>query len=179
MTEPHIETNLSSDDELAQRSLIEREAFSALYRRYLARVYRFCSSKVSTVQEAEDLTGQVFLDALRALPRYHPQGHFAAWLFAIARRRTADHYRGGPPPLELLDTLPAPILTDPYGDRERLNALLARLPSADLDLLRLRYAAMLDYAEIGRVLGRTPNAVKMTHHRLLHKLRACWEDDHD
>ncbi len=179
MTAAINETIQPDDDDLARRAAGDREAYSELYRRYLARIYRYCRSKVGSPQEAEDLTAQVFLDALRALPRYRPQGHFAAWLFAIARHRSADHHRGGPPSLELPETLAAPAAADPNSDRARLNVLLGALAPAELELLRLRYAAELDYAQIGRVLGRSPAAVKMAHHRLLRKLRAQWEEDND
>jgi RNA polymerase sigma factor (sigma-70 family) len=177
MNETHHPTPLP-DDELAQRAANDREAFSELYRRYLARVYRYCRSRVGSAADAEDITAQVFLDALRALPRYRAQGNFAAWLFAIARRRSVDHHRGGPPPLELFETLPDSS-GESCADAACLNALLATLPPSDLELLRLRYAADLDYAQIGHLLARSPAAVKMAHHRLLLKLRARWEDDHD
>ncbi|HEY7355449.1 MAG TPA: sigma-70 family RNA polymerase sigma factor, partial [Ktedonobacterales bacterium] len=61
-------------------------AFDALYQRYLARVYRYLRAHVGSDDEAADLTQQVFLKALDALPRYRPRGApFAAWLFQIAR----------------------------------------------------------------------------------------------
>lgn len=179
MTDPHQPHLPPTDDELARQALADRAAFSSLYERYLARVFRYCSFRVGSAAEAEDITAQVFLDALRALPRYRPQGNFAAWLFSIARRRCADHHRAAPPPFELLDSLPEPGDAIAAARRERLNALLARLPAADLELLRLRYAAGLDHAGIASLLHRTPAAVKMQHHRIVGKLRALWEEDDD
>ena len=178
MTEPPPIPFPFSDDELALRSRQDPAHFGELYRRYLPRVYRYCRFRVATSAEAEDVTHQVFLDVLQALPRYRPQGHFAAWLFAIARRRCADHHRAGLPELDLLETLPAPVPAQTAEERERLNALLRALSGAELELLRLRYAADLEFPQIARLLGRTTGAVKMAHHRLLEKLRASWEDDH-
>lgn len=177
MTEPQPLPLTPTDDELALRAPNDRAAFGELYGRYLVRVFRYCSFRVSSTVDAEDITAQVFLDALRAIPRYRPQGHFAAWLFSIVRRRCADHHRGAPPPLELLDALPAQTDQASTVHNEKLNALLGRLPAADLELLRLRYAADLDYAQIGKLLHRTPAAVKMQHHRVVSKLRALWEED--
>lgn len=179
MPDPQPHKPIATDDELALRAQSDRTVFGNLYDRYLARVYRYCRFRVGSVTEAEDITAQVFLDALRALPRYRAQGQFAAWLFRIARRRCADHHRAAPPPLELLESLPTPADFPSSSRREQLNVLLAQLPAADLELLRLRYAADLDFAQIGKLLHRTPAAVKMQHHRVLSKLRARWEDENE
>src|SRR5690606_23373838 len=81
-------------------------AFAALYRRYVGPVYRYLYSRLGHAAEAEDLTAQVFSEALQALPRYRERKRFAAWLFAIARRRLADHYRRQRPSEPLDERLP-------------------------------------------------------------------------
>ena len=67
--------------------------FNRLYLAHIRPIYRYIFSKVGDVKQTEDLTAQVFLEALESLPRYHHNGHFAAWLFSIARHKVADHYR--------------------------------------------------------------------------------------
>src|ERR1051326_6610003 len=68
--------------------------FDMLYQRYLGPVYRYMRAQTSSADEAADLTQQVFLQALKALPRYRSRGApFAAWLFQIARHVATDAYR--------------------------------------------------------------------------------------
>ena len=67
-----------SDDELALEARRTPAAFAALYRRYAVRVYRYLYGRVANRADAEDLTSQTFVQALEALPRYRPQGHFVA-----------------------------------------------------------------------------------------------------
>ncbi|MCZ7671786.1 MAG: sigma-70 family RNA polymerase sigma factor [Chloroflexi bacterium] len=81
------------DAALMQAAQRDTEAFVPLYRRYVRRIYRYLYSRLRNSADAEDLTSQTFTEALAALPRYQEQGAFAAWLFAIARRRLTDHYR--------------------------------------------------------------------------------------
>jgi RNA polymerase sigma-70 factor (ECF subfamily) len=139
-------------------------------------VYRYLCSRTGNAADAEDLTAQVFLEALQALPRYKHRGHFAAWLFTIARRRAADHYRQ--PTLLPLDELLAPADDDdPLAQAVRtetlahLHRLVSGLDEPDVELLRLRYAAGLTFAQIGATLNQREGAVKMRLHRLLTKLQ--------
>lgn len=169
-----------TDEALVRLAQQDRAAFTPLYRRYAARVYRYTYSRVGSTAEAEDLTSQVFADALASLPRYRARSRFAGWLFTLAYRRCADFHRKPP-----TDALPDQIASSPEGDpaeqvlrREtlyRLEELLAVLPEAERELLRLRYAAGLSHREIADVLGRSEAAVKMAHSRLLHQLKLHWE----
>jgi hypothetical protein len=62
-------------------------AFASLYELYFARVYRYLRMWVEHESDAKDITQQVCLQALTALPRYEKRDTpFAVWLFTIARR---------------------------------------------------------------------------------------------
>ncbi len=167
------------DDALARAAQKNRAAFVPLYRRYATRVYQYIYSRVSNQADAEDLTAQVFADALAALPRYRPQGRFAGWLFTFAYRRSADFHRR--PRVETLtDQL---TTTDPGPDElavqretfQRLEQLLDQLSQEEQEMIQLHYAACLSYAEIGDVLHCSEGAIKMAMSRLIQKLRARWE----
>lgn len=55
-------------------------SFTQFYNAYIRLIYRYIYSKVGEVRQTEDLTGQVFLEALASLPHYRHDGHFAACL---------------------------------------------------------------------------------------------------
>lgn len=152
-------------------------AFAQLYRRHLNRVYRYLYWRVGERAVAEDLTSQVFLAALESLPRYRHQGNFAAWLFAIARRKAADHFRqvSRHGSLEELDDplsgegdpLPQVIADE---QMRKLVQALASLGDEEQDLLRLRFASGLSFDELATLFNRKPAAVKMQLYRLLDRL---------
>ncbi|MDI6696767.1 MAG: sigma-70 family RNA polymerase sigma factor [Anaerolineales bacterium] len=173
----------NTDESLVQRALQERQAFAALYRRYVERIYRYVYVRIGgETYLAEDLTSQIFVDALEGLRQYRDQGQFAAWLFSIARRKIADHYRArrNQVSLDWLDN----IL---HADDNPLQALLEaedirlarqikeRLNDNERELIELRYAAGLSFEEIAQLLGRKPSAVKMSLYRLLERLREEWQ----
>ncbi len=174
----------ASDDDLVLAIRSEPAWFAVLYRRYASRVYRYLYGKVGNKTEAEDLTGQVFLEALQALPHYRPRGAFAAWLFTMARRRAIDLYRQdkGELPVDWLEehasTEPDPLLqTIRLEDLYRLAALYNRLDDEKQELIRLRYAAGLSYSEIGGILGCSQAAAGMAIHRTLQWFKDHWEDE--
>jgi DNA-directed RNA polymerase specialized sigma24 family protein len=72
------------------RSASGQAAFAALYRRYLAPLYRYLYVRTGDVGAAEDLTSQTFVAALEGLPRYRERGTFAGWLFTIVARKRMD-----------------------------------------------------------------------------------------
>ena len=72
-------------DEAAWRELVARHT-----RRVFALAYRF----TGRVDEAEDLTQEIFVKVYQTLERYRAgEGSFTAWLMAVARNQAIDHYR--------------------------------------------------------------------------------------
>src|SRR5438128_9340275 len=84
------------DDEAALVRAAQEDpaAFAHLYHHYRHRVYAYLRVRLAGEEDAADLTQQVFLQALDALPRYHQKtAPFGAWLFRIARNAATDFQR--------------------------------------------------------------------------------------
>lgn len=178
---------LTQDEEKTLIEAAQRDpaSFTGLYRQYVRPVYRYLYSRTGNHGDAEDLTAQVFLEALEGLGRYRLDGPFAAWLFTIARRRMIDHRRRQRPVVALDERIPAsetPV--DPLGRAIRneesrlLRDLLAGMGEADQELLRLRFAGGLSFGDMARILRRSEAAVKMKLYRLLRRLESQMEDYH-
>jgi RNA polymerase sigma-70 factor (ECF subfamily) len=170
------------DAALVRRSRSDAEAFAVLYRRYLTPLYRYLYRRLGNEKDAEDLTAQVFTEALEGLAAYRERGRFSSWLFTIARRRLVDLYRQRIP--TVLDDPPdgAPGLQAALEQGEtysRLGRLLQKLDQNQQELLRLRFSAGLEFAEIAAILRRNTGAVKMSFYRILERLRAQWETEHE
>ena len=170
------------DAALVKHARNDAEAFAALYRRYLSPLYRYLYRRLGNEKDVEDLTAQVFTEALEGLAAYRERGRFASWLFTIARRRLVDLYREKVP--DELDDPPdsMPGLQSALEQDEtysRLAELLKQLDDTQQEVLRLRFAAGLEFAEVASILGRTPGAVKMSLYRTLDWLRANWENENE
>jgi RNA polymerase sigma-70 factor (ECF subfamily) len=179
----------ADDDALLIAAQADITAFDSLYARYLPRVYRYLYSHTSGSGEAEDLTQQVFLKALEALPRYRAHGApFSVWLFRIARHTLIDHHREGRRRAQRLTPLDAlaPVRTssqeaapDAQAIRQeelnRLLRVLATLSDAERELLSLSFAADLSSPEIAAILGIRPAAVRQRLSRLLRMLKERYD----
>jgi len=159
-------------------------AFEYLYQRWITPVYRYFRYRVTSDNEAEDLTSQVFLKVYEEWPNYTEKGQFPAWLFTIVRHQIADHFQADKLvfPLENLD-FPDDrenLLehTTRADDLSRLHKLIQALPETELELIRLRFVAQLTYRDIAIILSSTREAVRKKIVRLLAHLQDQMEEDH-
>lgn len=165
--------------------------FQALYDRWAVPVYQYFYHRTGEMASAEDLTSQLFLAAYLALPRYQHRGHFAAWLFTIARNLIKEHYRktSREVPLEMAAQLASPAdpraPSDPQvayaraDEIRHLVQLVRSLPEKEQELIRLRYVANLSFADMAIVLGKREDAVKKSLYRLQARLQSLLEQNHD
>jgi RNA polymerase sigma-70 factor (ECF subfamily) len=160
-----------SDAELVAAARRDPRAFDAVYRRYLPRIYRYARVRVSTEQDAEDVTTATFIEALTGLRGYQEQGRFAAWLFTIARRQVLA-LRRRTPVHEDVDALRLAVPPELGGDEAAILAkALGRLSEDRREAVLLRFYGDLKVIEIAEVLGKGESAVKMLLHRGLGQLR--------
>lgn len=167
---------------LVEKARFDPDAFSELYQKYLPRVYRYLLARLNNIHDAEDLTAQVFIEALEGLMTGHFRkgGCFSAWLFTIARRRLIDFYRKHPE--SALNDPPSPdpglpAVVEAGDDLKRLRRYLSELSEQHQELLRLRFSANLNFAEIASIEGRSEAAIKMAVYRTLEHLHARWEEE--
>jgi RNA polymerase sigma-70 factor, ECF subfamily len=182
--EPDAQTQA---DESTNRLIVELQGGSAsamaeLYLRYFDSVYGYARIALRDAHEAEDLTQQVFTNALQALPKYEIRRSvpFRAWLFRITRNAVIDALRRRSR-LELHDPgrigLRREQATSPGADTmlswlsdSDLAMFIERLPAAQREVLVLHYMLDLKSEEIASVIGRTPKAVRNLQARALKTL---------
>lgn len=166
---------------LIARAREDAEAFGELYRRYVARVYRYLYYRTGNAEDAEDLTAWTFHQALKNLPRYVDRGApFEAWLYRIAHNAVANWLRQrSRRPVVALDAVrpTGPEEGEPHvaaeaaEERERLLRAVRRLPPDRQELLILKFVEGRSNQEIGVILERSEGAVKSLYHRTLVALR--------
>jgi RNA polymerase sigma factor (sigma-70 family) len=144
----------------------------------IRRVYAYVAYRIGDGPDAEDLTSEVFERALKYRSSYDPaRGGPLPWLIGIARR-SVDGRRYIPAQADSADFEQASAQDLEASALERLT--LARaisvLDDRSRELLALRYGADLSARQIGAVLGLKTNAVEVSLHRALARVRAELEE---
>lgn len=168
---------------------------------YLPLVFAYVSRRIRPVEEAEDVTADVFAAAYTSLHRRRA-GSLGAWLLGIARRKVADalRRRGRRRESSLSDlsddallaasvTASLTVAGQPEAAlaqseaHETLRALVGGLKSEQREVLLLKYVDGLSVADIAIVIGRSPAAVNSLLQRtraiLLERGRAYFLPDDD
>ena len=148
------------------------DRFAELYENNFERVYAFIARRVGNREEAQDLTSEVFHQALANLRRFEWRGvPFAAWLLRIAaiadRWQRAARERGNP----ALDD-PEEVNLEEIEQRATLFRLVKSLPADQRRVIELRFAEEKSIREITQELRRSEGAVKQLQFRGLQNLRA-------
>jgi RNA polymerase sigma factor (sigma-70 family) len=145
----------------------------------LRRVYSYVAYRIGPGADAEDVTSETYLRALRARDTYDPsRGTPVGWMLGIARRCLAETIAARP---VLSSQLPEPAdagdLEESALRRLALAAAVATLEEREQEIIALRYGADLSARRIGEILGMKTNAVEVALHRALLRLRNRLESD--
>ncbi|HLO16379.1 MAG TPA: RNA polymerase sigma factor [Anaerolineales bacterium] len=168
------------ESDLARQATTDTDAFAELYRRHLTRVYRYHIAHTGNVKDAEDLTSQTFMAALKGIRSFRGTGSFAAWIMGIASKKKLMFFRGSGGRLEIpLDSAlhyPSPDLPTDKAASQRLqlesvSRALRQLSPDRAEAIILSFFGGLSNAEVGRALNKSEAAVKMLISRGLQDLR--------
>ena len=171
--------------ELDERLLVEAAQkdparFADLYELNFERVYAYIVRRVQDRAETEDLTAEVFHQALANIQRFEWRGiPFAAWLFRIAGNLLLDRWRqsgreiADDNVIESAQVSPAEI--EEVERRTTLFRLVDALPAEQKRVLVLRFVDQKSIKEVAKEMCRTEGAVKQLQFRALSTLRARTE----
>jgi RNA polymerase sigma-70 factor (ECF subfamily) len=157
----------------------DREAFAQLYEEYFDKIYRYVALKIGDRMEAEDITQQVFLNAIRAISSFKLKGiPISAWLFRIAHNQVVDYLRKKTRrSVSSIDKVSLSADDDPTQmlerklDVERLNSATQKLTPAQQEVISLRFAGEMSIAEVAKVMRKSEGAIKALQHSAVVALR--------
>jgi RNA polymerase sigma-70 factor (ECF subfamily) len=173
------DASLKDERLLIEAAQNDPSRFAELYENNFHRVYAFVARRVNDRDEAQDITAEVFHQALRNLGRFQRRGvPFAAWLLRIAANALADRWQRASRGVEVQaeDSLEERAESD-VGDtaeverRAILFQLVDRLPEDQRLVIVRRFVEQKSVREIAQELGRSDGAVKQLQFRALETLR--------
>ena len=156
----------------------DREAFASFYEAHVDRVYHYLLRRMGQLADAEDVTAEVFIRAMKALKSFEFRGApFVAWLLRIAHNTAVNHMKKQSRRQEvpLLDNLPD--VNDPAElalsqvASEDVSRAMRGLTALQRQVITLRYMAQLSIAETAAKMERTEGAVKFLQHSAIRALQ--------
>ncbi|HVB72318.1 MAG TPA: RNA polymerase sigma factor [Ktedonobacteraceae bacterium] len=151
--------------------------FQVFYQENVGLIYRFVYSKVGNREEAEDLTSQIFIKAVRGMDAERGLQSMQKWVFQVARTTIADYWRNYYRlPTNSLDELLEAGWEGPVGEEpvvasshpgERVTRLLQALPEHYREVLHCRFLLNLSIRDTAARLGLTEANVKVLQFRAL------------
>jgi RNA polymerase sigma-70 factor (ECF subfamily) len=159
-----------SADVIAARSG-DRAAFSRLHERFAPMVHAVLLSRLSPA-DADDLTQEVFLIAMRRLSDLRDAGALGGWLAAIARNLALSQARSRSRAVPMPESVAAEA-PDTRLNPEAAEALAAirALPEAYRETLLMRLVEGLTGPQIAARTGMTHGSVRVNLHRGMALLR--------
>jgi RNA polymerase sigma-70 factor, ECF subfamily len=175
--------NLGDERLLIEAAQQDPSRFAELYETNFHRVYAFVVRRVRDRDDAEDVTAEVFHEALRSLGRFQWRGApFAAWLLRIAANTLADRWKRAARNGEVATDDLADTDVSIQAEAERramLYQLVDRLPPDQRLVLLRRFVDQKSAREIALELGRSEGAIKQLQFRALETLRSKVRSNHE
>jgi RNA polymerase sigma-70 factor, ECF subfamily len=158
----------------------DEEAFTVLYRRHQASLYRFSLRMTGNAWAAEEIVQDVFMTLMREPKKYDvSRGALGAYLFGIARNRVMKHLermprevsldgphedgsRGGP---AVVNTFTPMHWAERQERTEQVRAAVLELPTEFREAVVLCELEELSYEEAARLAGCPIGTIRSRLHR--------------
>ncbi|HEX8893567.1 MAG TPA: RNA polymerase sigma factor [Terriglobales bacterium] len=151
-----------NSDEVVMREFQQgsRAAFEELYARYSGPLYGFFRRRLESPQRAEDLAQETFLAVIRGARRYEQRALVRTYLYGIALKLLASEQRKQGGSVDSPGPAPEPSAPSTQESGLWVREALARLDSADREIVMLREHEQLSYGEIAELLRVPVNTVR-------------------
>jgi RNA polymerase sigma-70 factor (ECF subfamily) len=161
----------------------DANAFHILVDRYKDLVYSLSLRMLKNREEAEEVSQDTFIKVFKSLPRFKGDSKFSTWIYKIAYNTCLDRLKKNKKfyndvPIDEFTEHQVKTIDDALENleaKEREQAIqdcMSLLPSEDGFLLTLYYYEEQSLDDISKVMGLTPNNVKVKLFRSRKKLAA-------
>lgn len=181
--DPIEETQLVDLISRAQR-LSDPAAFDGLYMLYADRIFRFLLVRLGDVDNAEEITAQVFLRLIEKIGKFQiaPKDNvaiFSAWLYRMAYNKMIDSLRRYRPSRhmaiehaeQMVDQHQVLEQIEEQLDFEQILQKLPLLNDQQRQVIMLRFIEGLSIIETAHIMQKSEGAIKALQHRSLESLR--------
>ncbi len=157
-------------------------AFGNIVRTYQKQVYGIAMQVAQNVQDAEDITQEVFVIVFRKLDSFRFEAGFFSWLYRIVMN-TSFNYQRSRKTYEFLEDdenqdrqvavsdMDSTEATDSESFQIKLKEALLQLPEKQRTVFIMKYSQHLKIREIASIIGISEGTVKKYLFRATEKLR--------
>lgn len=156
------------------------EAFIRAYDQWAGALFRFAYFRVSSRELAQDLVSQAFLNAWQYVSRGGSVREWRSFLFRTIRNLVIDYYRVKHlSPQAITEMMERTLVAEGFLPEKRERAIeghlileaFAKLAPEQAELLELKFIEGLSAQEIAELTGKSSNAVYVSIHRALKRVR--------
>jgi len=172
------ETPWANDQEFVQQILTgDPEAFELLYDTYFQRIYRFALKRLGDPGDAEDVTQEVFMTVIGALPSFQGTSTLLVWMFGITRNKVNRRFRRPQVRLTPVDDADGSALAADQSSTEqavearrmlvRCEAVIENeLTPLQRRIFHLKHLRQQSIRGIAAALGKSEDAIKANLYRM-------------
>lgn len=162
----------------------DQGAIVLLFRTFNPQLLRYL--KHHTPNDFEDVASETWLSIAKGIQSFTGDARdFRAWMFGVARNKLTDYYRTQGKARQALEKVRSHLSTIPqpnFGDsastpalsnissEAAIEILIGKLPAHHAEVLLLRIVADLSVEEVAKIVGKSPEAVRVIQHRAVKKL---------
>jgi len=164
----------TADLELAARCRAgDADAFEELYRQHARRLFSLVVRMIGSVEDAEDLLQEVFLQAHRKLAGFRGESTLGTWLYRLTMNHCLDHLRGRQAKMSrATDSLDDEGTVEPMAPAPAVPEAIGALPPGSRAAFLLHDVEGFEHREIAGILGVSEGTSKSQVHKARLKLRA-------
>jgi RNA polymerase sigma-70 factor (ECF subfamily) len=183
--------DLDAEKYLVKQAQKDPDAFGELYDRYYPKIFGYVLRRTASLEVAQDITSETFLEALRKLWQFRWRSiSFSSWLYKIATNEINQYFRKaerrksvsleelqeqGLEPVSAEDPenelMEAQEKLRQYQDFLEIQERIIRLPAKYQEVITLRFFEQKQIKEIAEILGKKEGTIKSLLHRAVEKLR--------
>jgi len=173
-----------TDTEIIEKVLKgDHSAYAVLVHRYQNLVFTIALRYVKKREDAEEVAQDIFVKAFRSLADFKGSSKFSTWLYTITTTTSITFLRKRRLEVQSLDNEQLFAMGDNFDGGMSANVIeqkskvnmvaeaIRLLSPDDAQVITLFYKAEQSLEEIGQIMGKDPNAVKVQLHRARTRLK--------